>query len=126
MTERNTKQKSVILDAVLSATTHPTAEQVYEKVATQIPNISLGTVYRNLNKLAECGQIRKVAVPDRPDRFDRTLHPHNHIICISCGAFGDIEDVPYDTFLSAGIAKNGFEIIGHETVFFGKCQHCKN
>jgi len=124
--ERNTKQKTVILSAVRSTKIHPTAEQVHAMVLAEMPNISLGTVYRNLNHMAELGQLRRISVTDSPDRFDGDLSPHHHICCTECGEFGDRHDLPYDKNLDAiAEKKSGYKITRHETVFYGLCKNCK-
>ncbi|MBR4951096.1 MAG: transcriptional repressor [Clostridia bacterium] len=124
--ERNTKQKTVILSAVRSAKIHPTAEQVHAMVLADMPNISLGTVYRNLNHMAELGQIRRISVTNSPDRFDGDLSPHHHICCSECGEFNDRFDLPYDKSLDTlAEKKTGYKITRHETVFYGLCKNCK-
>lgn len=125
--ERITKQKMLILSAVRGTKTHPTAEQVHEMVAGDMPGLSLGTVYRNLNHMAETGLIRRISVINSPDRFDGDMTPHHHICCMDCGEFGDRFDLPYDEALDAMAAKNtGYDISRHETVFYGTCKKCKN
>lgn len=125
--ERNTKQKMLILDAVRSVCTHPTAEQVHAMLIGDMPGISLGTVYRNLNHMAELGQIRRISVTNSPDRFDGDMTPHHHICCLGCGEFGDRPDIKYDESLDAAAAKkSGYSITRHETVFYGLCKKCKN
>ncbi len=124
--ERNTKQKMLILNAVRSVCTHPTAEQVYEMISGEMPGLSLGTVYRNLNRMAELGQLRRISVTNSPDRFDGNMNPHHHICCVECGEFGDRFDLKYDESLDATAEKkSGYKIIKHETVFYGVCKNCK-
>ena len=124
--ERQTKQKAVILSAVQGTKTHPTAEQVYEMIRTELPNISLGTVYRNLNKMAEDGAIRRISVINSPDKFDGDLTPHLHISCTECGKFCDFFEAEYNESLDRLIeAKTNFRIVKHETVFYGECPDCK-
>lgn len=77
--ERMTGQRRLILEAVLRADDHPTAMQVYERVAASMPNVSLTTVYRNLNRLTADGKIRRITIPNEPDRFDKTVYDHYHI-----------------------------------------------
>ncbi len=125
--ERNTKQKALILSAVRSTCTHPTAEQVHAMLAEEMPGLSLGTVYRNLNHMAELGLIRRISVTNSPDRFDGDLKPHHHICCLGCGEFGDRFDLKYDESLDGLAAKkSGYQINRHETVFYGYCKKCKN
>ncbi len=124
--ERNTKQKTLILSAVRESCKHPTAEQVHAGLAPEFPGLSLGTVYRNLNRLAELGTIRRISVTNSPDRFDGNMTPHNHICCLNCGEFADDFDTPYSDELDAQISERfGYEISRHETVFYGTCPKCK-
>lgn len=124
--ERNTRQKAVILSAVQGTKTHPTAEQVHAMIADEMPNLSLGTVYRNLNRLAEIGTIRRISVTNSPDRFDGDLTPHHHVCCTQCGKFCDFFDMEYNNDLDKLIeAKTKFSSVRHETVFYGKCEDCK-
>ena len=71
--ERMTGQRRLILEAVLRADDHPTAMQVYDRVAASMPNVSLTTVYRNLNRLTADGKIKRITIPNEPDRFDKTV-----------------------------------------------------
>ncbi len=123
--ERNTKQKELILSAVRGTKTHPTAEQVHSMLIEAIDGLSLATVYRNLNHMAESGHIRRISVTNSPDRFDGDISPHDHICCNSCGRFSDFFDIDYDDTLDEAIEeKSGFSLIRHETVFYGLCPEC--
>ena len=83
--KRNTRQKSAIESAVLSSCDHPSALTVCERVKEEIPNISLGTVYRVLGMLVKEGKVREIPVPGAPSRFDKTTRTHAHFICTECG-----------------------------------------
>ncbi len=123
--ERNTKQKTLLLSTLQSVTSHPTAEQMHKMLSDKMPGISLGTVYRNLNKLAEMGTIRRISVNNSPDRYDGDLSPHHHICCNKCGEFLDYFG-DYDKSLDEIIGKkSGFSIERHETVFYGFCPNCQ-
>ena len=78
---RNTIQRSIVLSAVRALKTHPTAEEIYREINAAHPNISRGTVYRNLNVLAEQGTILRVLIPDAADRFDFNTVGHYHFRC---------------------------------------------
>lgn len=123
MERRNTKQRQTILDSVRSRCDHPTAEQIYNQVKNLDGRISLGTVYRNLQLLAESGEILAVRIPNGPDRFDLTVRNHDHFICKKCGSVSDIVINTTDnneTFIS----KEGFIIDSKQTVFSGFCPEC--
>ena len=125
--ERNTMQRQLVLDAVQSMHEHPTAEDIYNHIFLQYPNISLGTVYRNLSLLAARGEIRRVSHLNSADRFDFNLMPHYHFHCHGCGCVFDAP-LPYDDKLlsraAAKAASSGFLYEKCDTVFFGLCPDC--
>ena len=103
---------------------HPTADNVYLAVCEKCPNISRGTVYRNLNQMAEKGELQKIPIPDAPDIYDVTLRPHYHIQCRKCKKIYDVE-MKYLPDISRYITdKHGFTIENHEIVFQGICPKC--
>ena len=88
---RYSPKREAILQCLRSTKCHPSAEWVYTQLKPQIPDLSLATVYRNLNYLADHGEIRRITVSDSKDRFDPTLVPHEHAICRVCGKMRDVE-----------------------------------
>jgi len=84
------KQRSLILEIVKSNPVHPTAEWVYEQARKKMPGIGIATVYRNLNVLAEQGQIGKIVHVDGVDRFDCNTSEHYHLQCNRCGKLSDL------------------------------------
>ena len=124
--QRYSHQRERIYETVCGTKEHPTAQMVYDALRAELPKLSLGTVYRNLNRLAELGTIRRISVTNSPDRFDGDLTPHHHICCTACGKFCDFFDIDYDKELDKVIeAKSGFSLVKHETVFYGRCDECK-
>ena len=122
---RNTIQRSLVLEAVNQLKSHATAEEIYQLVVNQYPNISKGTVYRNLNQLTETGEIRKLEIPGSPDRFEHRCHNHYHIRCLKCGRVFDV-DMDYIEDLDKKIKDtHGFEFSGHDLLFKGICPDCK-
>ncbi|MCL5011443.1 MAG: transcriptional repressor [Candidatus Marsarchaeota archaeon] len=115
--ERKTKQKKAILKYLDNNTSHPTAEEVHEAVKKEISGISLGTIYRELNKMSEKKQIRKIEGKKR--RFDYNTSSHAHFKCLKCG---EILDIDYKIDYKK---QNGFEIKSHELMFNGICKKCK-
>lgn len=83
------RQRESIKNFLCSRDDHPTADMIYTSIRREFPNISLGTVYRNLSLLIELGEIRKV-MTDGADRFDAKLTPHSHFICRECGCVLDV------------------------------------
>lgn len=84
------RQRESIKDYLMHTNAHPTADMVYLHVKEQFPNISLGTVYRNLNLLSDMGEIIKIPTPDGADRFDGRTVPHYHFFCTECGCMKDM------------------------------------
>ena len=119
------RQRESIKEFLMSRTDHPTADVVYENMKLIYPNISLGTVYRNLSLLADIGEIRKLSSFGGADRFDARTEKHCHFMCTECGAVMDMETDGVDK-LMAQIAAD-FEhgkISDYNARFFGICEHC--
>ncbi|MGN0163234.1 MAG: Fur family transcriptional regulator [Candidatus Ornithomonoglobus sp.] len=125
MNKRNTIQRSLVFEAVNRLQCHATADEVYEAIAQEHPNISRATVYRNLKLLSETGEIRKIEIPGGPDRFDHCCHDHCHVKCEKCGRLFDV-DMEYITGLEKSIKNNhGFEFTGYDIIFRGVCPECQ-
>ena len=119
---RNTRQREEILDFLRSKREHYTAVQIYDAVRQKIPDISLGTVYRNLGKLVESGEIVTVGTEDKSLCYDGFLLPHDHFVCTECKKIFDFE---HDHPEPKGIISSGFEIQYGRTVYYGICPQCK-
>lgn len=118
------RQRQSIQNYLASSYDHPTADMVYMSVKNEYPNISLGTVYRNLNLLTEMGDVVKLSTPNGGDRFDGQTTPHNHFICTKCGKVIDLEmnEIQNVQTLNGEIFSGDIE--SHSTIFFGKCGDC--
>ncbi len=114
----------MILETVVNNPIHPTADMVYSQLKADNPNLSLGTVYRNLNLLSEMGLLRKIAVPDGSDRFDGRLDSHYHIICDKCARVLDIElnESGFDKHVED---TTGYKITSLDVVVKGICPECQ-
>ncbi len=121
---RYSKQRELILNTVLHNRIHPTAENVYKLLKDDYPELSLGTVYRNLNFLAENNMLKKINVPDGSDRFDGTLSRHQHLICRKCGKVSDISIDELMAIKSSILKNTGFEIDIDTLAFEGICGEC--
>ena len=122
---RTTIQYSLVLDAVRKLHCHATAEEIYEEVLKVYPNISRGTVYRNLNRLCEMGKIRKRELPGGADGYDHCCKDHYHARCIECGRLFDV-DLPYLPHLETQIKEtHGFLYTGYDIIFHGICPDCQ-
>jgi Fur family peroxide stress response transcriptional regulator len=91
---RQTRQRRVVYESVKRSKSHPTADMIFEKVRKSLPNISLGTVYRNLSVLKEQGLLNELHGADRKTHYDANLTPHAHFTCTKCGAITDIMGCP--------------------------------
>ena len=125
MQYRKSRQREQILRTLRGIQSHPTADEIYSIVREVIPNISLGTVYRNLNVLIEQGLIQRLTFDSDVDRFDATIRPHYHCICEKCGMVEDFEaDIQSD--IHQKVQQNStFKILRHRIDFFGICEQCQ-
>lgn len=105
---RYSAKREIIKNAVMANRIHPTADEVYQLVRKTNPEISLGTVYRDLNQLSSTGELLKITVPGGPDRYDGTLTEHQHAICEKCGK---VEDFSYNTSEMISLIKKETGII---------------
>jgi len=123
-TLKYSRQRESIKEYLANTTEHPTADMVYLKVKQEFPNISLGTVYRNLNLLAEIGDAIKISTPDGGDRFDGNTTPHYHFFCRECGKMMDLNIKDMEQINR--IASQNFDgaIETHTTTFYGVCGDC--
>lgn len=124
MAVRHSKQRDVIRDFLMGRKDHPTADMVYQHVRRENPNISLGTVYRNLTLLADRGEIRRIRVGDGADHFDADVSPHYHFVCTECGGVSDLEMDSIDSITEIAGANFDGRIDGHVTYFYGTCGSC--
>lgn len=123
---RMTRQRKIILTVLKNTQIHPTADWIYEKVKKKIPNISLGTVYRNLRILKETGKIRELNYGSSYSRFDGNCSNHYHFVCRDCGAVSDV-DFAMDQDLNRQVEKCiNAKVEYHRTEFYGKCSSCQN
>ena len=121
---RMTKQRRVILDLLRKHNTHPTADVVYELVRRQIPKISLGTVYRNLEILTELGKIQTLELSGSQKRYDGIPQKHYHIRCLHCGRVDDAPIAPLNRLEDDLYESTVYTIMGHRLEFIGLCPEC--
>ena len=124
-TSRYGKKRAAILSAIQSTDCHPSAEWVYQTLKPEHPDLSLGTVYRNLIFLRERGDIRSLGVIGGQERFDCHTHPHCHFVCEDCGAILDLPSISTAAGLDKQVsAEYGLEVQHHDLTFFGHCREC--
>ena len=124
-TLKYSRQRESIKEFLMTRTDHPTADIVYHQLRKMYPNISLGTVYRNLSLLTKLGKIQKITCDDHADHFDGELHQHAHFVCTSCG---HLQDFPFQLEASSYEAlheKFDGSISEYSILFRGICSKCK-
>lgn len=123
-TLKYSRQRESIKACLMSRHDHPTADALYMTIREECPNISLGTVYRNLNLLVELGEIRKLTCGDGADHFDADTSAHYHFVCRDCGT---VLDIPGDAFADindTAAAHLGCQVDSHSIYFNGVCPDC--
>lgn len=121
---RRSKKRDAMLKLMRSTTCHPSADWVHRELRQQYPDVSLGTVYRNLKQLTEEGLIKSVGVVNGQERFDACLAPHSHFVCNRCGQMIDLPDcVPGDIIAPLG-EEYGFTVQSCEFHIYGTCSDC--
>ena len=118
---RETKQKTAILEFLRSKRQHHSAIQIYDAVREKIPNISLGTVYRNLGALIESGEIISVETSDKCVFYDGFIADHAHFVCQGCKGIFDF-DMPKG--MTEAMEKSGFTVNSERLVCYGLCSEC--
>lgn len=122
---RLTTQRQIILEELAKVKTHPTASELYDMVRKRLPRIGLGTVYRNLELMAENGMILKLEVGGTQKRFDATTDTHYHIRCASCGKVDDIDTPVLDDLVREAAVSSSYLVLGHHVEFSGICPGCQ-
>ena len=125
MARRATKQRAAILEILRNTRSHPTADQIYDAVRQQIPNISKGTVYRNLQVLREDKAITELNLNGTLSRYEEKQSGHYHFRCDKCGRVFDLDE-PVNTEIDKGVsARTGFRVSSHHMEFRGLCKDCQ-
>ncbi len=120
---RSSKQRDAVLEVLKNCCDHPTADIVYERVKEKIPNISLGTVYRNLGQLLGEGLIISVEIGENRVHYDGNPEEHIHFYCKSCC---EITDIEYNSGILNHIKNMGFEPHSAKIVYDGYCNKCRD
>lgn len=130
MNGKYSKQKDTLLRVLCSTDCHPDAEWIYEQARKELPNISLGTVYRNLSKMSQDGKILRLNMNDGRDHFDGNTQRHHHMVCRECGAIIDIftpcelEQSFIEYLNSYAQEHTSARIENHSIFFYGVCSNC--
>ncbi len=124
LTHRQTKQRRALLDLLRSTKSHPTAAWLYDGLRKNHPEMSQGTVYRNLSVLAEQGLVQVLRSGSAQDRFDADTSLHYHVACTRCGRVDDLPLPPETERNKAAEALSGYRITGHRIDYYGICPEC--
>ena len=124
-TNRMTKQKKVILDILRGTNIHPSADWVYEQAKRLVPDISLGTIYRNLNVLRDNGDIRELNYGSTYSRYDGKADNHYHFFCEKCSKLLNVAIPVYEGLDKMVQDTTGFVVNYHRMEFYGLCENCK-
>ncbi|MCD6117708.1 transcriptional repressor [bacterium] len=128
MKEENSKrsrQRELILRIVRSTKKHPTADEVFADARQEMPNISMGTVYRNLHFLKEQGRIKELCFPNCPVRYDGDLRDHYHIKCTECGRIEDVSHLSPRAAINEIEELTGYQVHTAHIKFQGICPECQ-
>jgi len=119
---RATAQLDAVLRAVDGVRDHPTAQQVFDRVRRELPQVSLGTVYRNLDKLTRDGRIRVLRLDSGAGHYDTVERPHDHFVCEYCGIVIDIEVASSSQGRDVGVDRH--RVLRQTTQYYGLCAGC--
>jgi Fur family peroxide stress response transcriptional regulator len=122
--KRATRQLAAVYEALQDDHSHPSADEIYQRVRRQLPRISLGTVYRDLQRLVEEGKIRVFLLGERVARYDPMLVEHDHFICQQCGRVEDIFLERDRQVNLAPLTEKGFTVTTHSLTIHGVCRKC--
>ena len=118
------RQRESIKEYLAGTKEHPTADMGYRHVCKVYPNISLGTVYRNLNFLVEHDEAARLLCGDGVERFDGNMAPHYHVVCKRCKKVSDLSMDSLEHINTLAAARFGGTIEGHSVIFYGLCPAC--
>ena len=122
---KRSRQRERIFQLLRSTGSHPSADWIYGRLKEEFPNLSMGTVYRNLSILMDQGLVKKIDFGSTFDRFDANTVPHYHFICERCGVISDLE-MEIDPTLEERVNRSTrFTVRHHRIEFYGLCDRCK-
>lgn len=121
---RFSKQRKLIYDMIVENPIHPSADVIYSRLRADHPELSLGTVYRNLNVLSEMGAIKKIDSRMKSERYDGRTDDHYHMICEKCGKMFDVETEYQTDLIHEAQRKTSHLLKEHNIIFYGICEKC--
>ena len=117
-----TEQRRLITEIIRNTEDHMTAEQIYMLAKEQMPCIAIGTIYRNLGIMERDGEILRITIPNAPDRYDRNVRFHEHLLCSRCGT---LEDIWMEGLLEIMNSMTEMKIESYELALHGVCKKCQ-
>lgn len=123
-TLKYSRQREAIKNFLMNRNDHPTADTIYTCLREEYPNISLGTVYRNLSLLEEIGEISKISVGSGADHYDGDTTQHQHFICTRCNQVYDIQIKNIDSIVEEAAKSFPGIIESYRVNFYGICETC--
>ena len=123
MPKRYSKKRQAIIECLRSTDAHPSAEWIYARLKPEHPDLSLGTVYRNLALLCELGEIKKIPCGDGSERYDGFVDPHNHFVCSECGKVIDLTE-PVSKCETKVKNKDIGCVNSYSLIYYGLCKEC--
>jgi Fur family peroxide stress response transcriptional regulator len=123
--QRFTEQRAAVYRFLAATDSHPTADEVFLQVRSDLPGISLATVYKSLETLVGCGLAVKLAYADGSARYDGRTDPHHHVRCLGCGRVSDVPArMPDDAVVKLRESTYGFRVTGYLLELTGYCREC--
>lgn len=123
-TLKYSRQREAIKTFLMNRTDHPTADTIYTSLRREYPNISLGTVYRNLSLLVDLGDISRISTGATAEHYDANMTPHQHFICTKCDKVYDVQIDDINTLVQAASRICPGRINSCRTHFYGICEEC--
>ena len=119
------RKRDAILAYFRQTDTHPSAETVYASLKTSIPDLSLGTVYRNISLFKERGEIISLGSVNGVERYDGNVEPHVHFVCTGCGCIRDLHGMQVPEELNKSAGREADAVVDHcHLTFHGRCRGC--
>ena len=122
---RNTRQRQAVLQAFAECGVHMSADEVYMALKASHPEISISTVYRNLDILSKFGKLSSFLLADGTRKYERASAHHHHLVCIGCGLTRDIPTCPADHVIRDCSEEAGFQVVCHTCEVYGYCPECQ-
>jgi Fur family ferric uptake transcriptional regulator len=121
MQMRETKQKQAVMRVIREACHPLTVQEVLVEGQAHLPKLGLATVYREISRLSESGELQTVSIPGDPPRYEMARHHHHHFKCTICNRVYELEGCPASL---AKLVPKGFRAERHDLTFYGSCAHC--